>query len=319
MNGPTDSDPADTARSGGAAARQAALEEAALWLARLDSGAADPDAFARWRDADPINAVAFARAAGAWRALEAPSAEAAKPPPARFSRRAAVLALGGLVLAGGGAGLSGRALARERASTGVGERRTVRLAPGAVAEINTDSRLSWRARDGDVSLWLERGEAAVTVAAGAAPVILHAAEAACRLAPGRYNARLKDAHLELLIVDGLARSQGPRDVRAGRGQRLVVRSRTATAGAAPASALDKAAAWPRGELVFDDASLAQAVAEYNRYLEDKLVIGDPAVGRLRIGGRFTSAHADDFLAALQAALPVRARRTADGVLLEPAK
>lgn len=320
MKGRTDTDSEDAVPSAGAAAREAALEEAALWLARLDSGAADPAAFARWRDADPTHAVAFARVAGAWRSLEAPAAPIAKAPAPRLSRRAAVLALAGLAAAGGSLGVSGRVLARERASTGVGERRAVRLAPGAFVEINTDSRLSWRARGGGVTLWLEKGEAAMMVGPGAEPVILNAARAVCRLAPGRYNVRLRDDRLELLTLDGLARSEGLRVVRAGRGERLVVRAGgSVSVGVAPPAALDTAAAWPRGEVVFDNVSLAQAAAEYNRYLDEKLIVADPEVGRQRIGGRFTSARPDDFLVALEAALPVRARRTTEGVRLEPAK
>ena len=57
----------------------------------------------------------------------------------------------------------------------------------------------------------------------------------------------------------------------------------------------------------------------NRYLERKIVIVDPAIGRLRIGGRFTSSDPTDFLAALEVVLPVRARRDQQAHLLTAAE
>lgn len=307
--------------AGGAGRARAAMDEAALWLARLDSGTADRTAFERWRAADPAHAVAFARVAAAWTALDDPAVVVTAPVPRRragLSRRAAILGLGGLAVAAAGAGVSGRVLARERVVTGVGERRTVRLDADARFEMNTDSRLSWRTRKAGPEVWLERGEVAVSVDPHGAGVVVHAADSAWRLGPGRYNLRLEGGRLELLALEGRAEGRG--GVGAAKGQQLVVReSGAAMTRPAPAAAVDRAAAWTHGEIVFDDAPLSDAVREYNRYLERKLRIDDPAVARLRIGGRFTSADPSDFLSALQTVLPVRAHRTKDGVLLTRAE
>ena len=101
-------------------------------------------------------------------ALAAPAVVTTQPPRrAGLSRRAMVLSLGGAALAAAGAGMSSRVLARERVATGVGERRTIRLAADARADLNTDSRLSWRVREAATEAWLERGESAIAVSPGA--------------------------------------------------------------------------------------------------------------------------------------------------------
>lgn len=311
-----DSGLAADAPAGSARRAAEAMDEAALWKARLDSGSADAAAFERWRAADPAHAIAFARVSAAWSALDGtPAVLAAPPVRAGLSRRAALLSFGGLAVAAAGVGLSGRVLARERAQTRVGERRTLRLAPGARVDLNTDSRLSWRAAGGRVTLWLERGEIAVDARAGGDAVYVRGAGVEWRLAPGRYNARLDDDRLELTTLDGAAESRKPRPVRLTRGERLILRDGVVSTGKAPGPALARATAWPQGEIVFEDAPLEEAVAEYNRYLDRKLTIADSRIAGLRIGGRFTSSDPSDFIAALEAVLPVRAQSSGAGVVL----
>lgn len=321
MKAPPQSDPGSAADLPAGAARRvaAAMDEAGLWLTRLDSGTADPEAFERWRAADPAHAIAYARVAAAWSALDDTPPVLAAPARTGLSRRAALMSFGGLALAVAGVGVSGKVLAREQARTGIGERRTIRLAPGARLDLNTDSHVFWRVGPDGVTLWLERGEIAVSAAAGAGVVHVRGEGVEWRLAPGRYNARLDDGRLELTTLDGVAESRKPRPVRLTRGERLILRDGVVSTGEAPGSALARATAWPQGEIVFEDAPLEEAVAEYNRYLERKLTIADPAIARLRIGGRFTSSDPSDFLAALQAVLPVRAESSGAGVVLTRAR
>lgn len=318
MKEPPESDSGFAADTPAGTARRAteAMDEAALWMVRLDSGSADAAAFERWRAADPAHVVAYARVAAAWSALDATPAVVAAPPWRRgLSRRAALMSFGGLAMAAAGVGVSGKVLAREQAKTGVGERRTIRLAPGARVDLNTDSHVFWRAGPDRVTLWLERGEIAVSAAAGAGAVHIRGEGVEWRLAPGRYNARLNDDRLELTTLDGVAESRKPQPIRLMRGERLILRNGVVSTGEAPRPVLARATAWPQGEIVFEDASLEEAVAEYNRYLERKLTIADPQIARLRIGGRFTSSDPSDFLAALQAVLPVRAQSSGAGVTL----
>ena len=75
----------------------------------------------------------------------------------------------------------------------------------------------------------------------------------------------------------------------------------------PALDLKSALGWRRGVLVFRHATLADAVAEFNRYNDEKLVIGDPSIARLGIHrGTFRTADVALFSRMVQEALGLRA-------------
>ena len=71
---------------------------------------------------------------------------------------------------------------------------------------------------------------------------------------------------------------------------------------------DSVAAWRKGRISFDDTPLAQAVAEFERYGNTGLVVHDPAVGALRVGGSFDLRRIGTFAQALPQLLPVRLER-----------
>jgi transmembrane sensor len=65
----------------------------------------------------------------------------------------------------------------------------------------------------------------------------------------------------------------------------------------------------------DGESVTQAVDEFNRYRGQPMVIGDQRLAPLRIGGRFRIDESQQFLAALEQSLPIRAVRNSDGSVL----
>ena len=73
--------------------------------------------------------------------------------------------------------------------------------------------------------------------------------------------------------------------------------------------------WRTGFIVFRDTSLADAVADFNRYTNRKIVIEDPAIANIRIGGNFRSDNADAFLSLIQTGFPVRAEQHSDRIVL----
>ncbi|MGC1303388.1 MAG: FecR domain-containing protein, partial [Caulobacteraceae bacterium] len=210
--------------------------------------------------------------------------------------------------------------ARARAETAVGERRSVMLADGTHVELNTDTALAWRLKRDVRQLWLERGEAALSVAADRGrPFLLSANHTDTRLWPGQFDARLRGDSLDLAILSGRAQLQPRRALfttAIGRSQ-----AGTAAGGSGPSGLLitdtgvvDRglsdidlraAVSWRRGEIVFDGEPLAGAVEEYNRYLTRKLVIGDRRLAGLRLDGRFPTSNPDGFLTVLNQAFGVR--------------
>jgi transmembrane sensor len=308
--------------------RETALAAAALWRAQLDCGSADPAEFERWRAADPAHAIAFARISSTWASLEdvaLPGVEtmpvdeqpAAKASAVLSRRRAIAVFAGAATLAAVGL-TAHHSLAREAARTSTGERRSLNLPQAVRLDMNTATAISWRASQQLVNLWLEHGEIAVRVAT---TVVLSFPETnpfEALLSAGWYNARSLDHALELTVMRGSAQvrcADRKKVIAVRHGESLFSASGATALQVASAQALDAIEAWQRGEVLFQDTPLSAAVAEYNRYLQRKLVILDPEVGQLRIGGRFTSADVTDFLRALEVTLRVTSVQSNGNVVL----
>jgi transmembrane sensor len=297
------------------------LREAAQWLARVDLGTMDLQAFERWRAEDPRHALAFIRVSDAARRAATDGAEAPAVKRSRKidpTRRGAIAAGLAIFSLGSGALVAGKVAARDRASTPVGGMRQIDLADTGALTLNTDSAASWKSGHDGLRLWLERGEIALDVVAGASPVHLKGGSAGARLGPGRYNARLREGLLDLVVlrgevsVEGFAASasapmRGPAAV-ALTPERPLARS---------LSEQDIAAtlAWRSGEILFVDEPLSSAIEEYNRHLVRKIVIADPQLGGLRVGGRFVADDPSAFLRALQTTMDVRVTPSEQALLL----
>ena len=78
--------------------------------------------------------------------------------------------------------------------------------------------------------------------------------------------------------------------------------------------LDRARSWKDGQLVFEGESLDFVVAEFNRYLDPRIVIADPTLSRIRLGGRFTTTNPNDLLTALHASFGIRSQRSENGAI-----
>lgn len=301
-------------------------DEAAAWLAALDAGSADVAAFETWREADIRHAVAFAEVAGTWRAMdglrvahgEVQRARPARPgnpisadpigaerPSRRHVLRAAA-SIAAVAMAGGGAAY--RATARDMAVTRIGQRKTIAATPGLSLDLNTDSCVYWKSGTA-ARLWLERGEVAIRLAADCRLELLTPG-GRFQLEPGAYNARLRGAGCELAVLagsitDGSAARVTPGEVALATNGQINLHPRDS-------ADFGRITAWQRDTLVLNGESLDYALAEMNRYLPNKIVIGDPALSRLRLGGTFATTNPSEFLQALRSSFGVRATVGANG-------
>lgn len=308
-------------------------EQAIAWLVALDCGTADERAFHAWRDADPRHAAAFAQVAATWRRtadprlpamLDTPASDTAPQPdeaeqatPRGWSRRAVA---GGAVAALVGLGGAGALLAwprRAYAATAVGERRTVRLPDGSHATLNTDTRVSWRVR-GAREFWIEQGEAALFVREAEAPFRIYSDAIDARLSGGRFDLRVAPNGGRLLVLAGRAAAayRGTRAETVQAGSALAVDSRGAARVAVLSpDALAAATAWQNGRILFNGMPLDRALAEFNRYLPEKIVLQESALGSTRLGGEFLIEDPDSFLVALHDSFEIDHRREGNQILL----
>jgi transmembrane sensor len=73
--------------------------------------------------------------------------------------------------------------------------------------------------------------------------------------------------------------------------------------------------WREGFVVFHGTPLADAAEEFNRYNTRKLVIGDPGIAHLRVGGQFRWSNEEAFVRLIEQVFPVRSEVRDTGIVL----
>ena len=310
-------------------AAEALSEQAAAWFARLHSADVTPEdraAFDLWMEA-PHNAVAYARAEATWERTErlqaTPSRAAARSRAAAaplWTRRAAAIGVLGL---GGVAGWRWFN-AHDVFETALGERKRATLSDGSIVELNTGTRLEVDFSATLRAVRLIAGEALFQVAKDAArPFVVAAGEAQVRAVGTAFNVRLREHLVEVTVTEGVVQIGGKQagPVAAPRHARKLAAGQGAVVGPGAVAevplgpeALQRRVAWCDGVIELRGETLEQAVAEFNRYRIEKLVVGDPELAGLRIGGTFGVLEADKFLGALRSGFKVRTVEGAGGTI-----
>jgi transmembrane sensor len=295
-------------------------DNADAWVARMDAGPLSQDAqasFDSWIAADPRHHGAFLRAEAIWtrldraRALGGDFVVADRPALRRSALRRVVPA--GLALAASIALLFFVAVERRdlagEVTTAIGEMRRIQLADGSTVEINTATHLNIEFDAQQRRVVLTEGEATFHVAHGQPrPFIVVTPYGTVRAVGTAFNIRLEPQRAAVLVTDGTiavapvpdaqdAMPAEPHMVSAGN-KVLVMRALVDVRAAVP-SDVARTLAWQGGGLSFEGETLAEAVAEFNRYNGKRMTLLDPSLAALRIGGYFRTSDVDAFLAALR--------------------
>lgn len=304
---------------------------AATWAARVDRGPLsneDQAALEAWAAQDPRRAGAYAKALAVNAYLDraaglgsdfAPAAH----PVARAADRRRLLATGGLLAAAsvvGAVGYGALSL-KGRVTTAKGDIRRAPLTDGSAVTLNTDTAIR-TAFDGRMRrVDLLRGEALFDVAKDPArPFVVVAGDVRVRAVGTSFSVRAHaDGQVGVIVREGVVevwRGAEGKPVRLAAEHAMQV----AVAGAlAPASvgapAVDRAMAWRQGQIDLDGLTLGQAVDEFARYSDRRIVIDDPSIARLKMTGLFSASDPDGFAKAAALSLGLQARTEADGVRL----
>jgi transmembrane sensor len=322
-------------------------EEAAAWTWRLDSAdvsASDQRAFDAWVRQDPRHRRAMDEMSKAWKSLDglaeakrgekiATFTDAAERAPThgRHSWWYAVAATIAVAIAGVAWLRQGSEV--QILATAVGQQRNVTLIDGSVVTLNTNTILETDLTRRVRQLYLRKGEAHFQVAHDRSrPFLVHAGDAVVRAVGTEFEVRLRtDQHVDVVVNEGRVEVQAPAapqqapDSRTRPAGLTTVRALNAGEQLSTASAdyaivpvsqqqLSSELAWREGAIIFEGQPLSQAVSEIERYTDARIVVSDPRVAALRVGGRFRTDDVQGFLDGLQAALPVTIRRTADGLV-----
>jgi transmembrane sensor len=289
---------------------------AAAWLLRREEdgwSAGDGAQLEAWLDADPRNRIAFYRMQFGWQKVDRLAAlrEPGVPTRVHSSRRwwgrrgfgpgfaiAASLALGAIIVWQLGL------LERHTYTTAVGARSEVPLADGTKIELNTDTRLRAEVNANSRTVWLENGEAYFDVAHDATrPFVVHGGTRDITVLGTKFSVRREGDRVEVVVVEGRVRvddlSASPDSTMViTRGDIAVSQGVVLKVTHSEEHAVDELS-WRRGMLTFNEMTLVDAAAEFNRYNHKQLVVVDPRAAGVHIGGSFDATNVEAFVRLLR--------------------
>jgi transmembrane sensor len=213
-------------------------------------------------------------------------------------------------------------------ATNVGGMQSVVLQDGTRVDLNTGSEIKARFTGRQREIVLTHGEALFTVVHRTNwPFSVRAGGATIHAVGTKFSVRLReDDETDVLVIEGriaiegrggaaaenVPDSQGitPFALIVSAGESIAMNSTTVLARTTLSpTTLKRRTAWTDGWIWFFKDPLPQAVAEFNRYHREQLVLVDPALASLEIGGRFRSTDLDSFVATLEHSFDVRAMST----------
>jgi transmembrane sensor len=197
--------------------------------------------------------------------------------------------------------------------TAKGQTRTVQLAPGVSAELNTLTRIALRKDVGPGAFELLAGEALVSIDKDS-PVSIFAQGGETAAARARLSLRCLDGEVRVSCLEGRASIRS-----AGRtidlpGRFSVTYDHKRLAAPAPIDP-ETEGAWRRGLLVFRDERLADVIEEINRYRAGRIVIASASLRDRRVNGTFQTDRIDQVVDQLRLAYGVSATSLPGGVVL----
>jgi transmembrane sensor len=198
--------------------------------------------------------------------------------------------------------------------TGVGENRKVVLQDGSTVQLNTDSHVQMTFAHDRREARLTRGEARFDVQYDAQRSFdVIAPCGTVRALSTQFVVYVRpNGTCDLIVEAGRVRATGgAAEQQLVTAREMAFISRDIDLRQLTGAELRQRLAWVHGLLMFENTRLADAVAQFNRYNTTQLVLGDPSLEDLAIGGRFIATRARTFAAALRA-VRIKAVESANG-------
>ena len=213
-------------------------------------------------------------------------------------------------------------------TTTVGERLVVTLLDGSQVTLDTQSqlRVAWSKRERNMQL--VRGQALFEVAKDPArPFVVEARNQRLVALGTAFDVRVEDRQMKVTMIEGTVRVEPATATPDSRttppspariltaGEQLVVDAHSEDY--IHQTDPDRATSWRRGQIIFDDTRLADAVGELNRYSETQIVLADPTLADLRLSGAFATRRPNVFVEAVTSYFAVAvASRDSQSIVLK---
>jgi transmembrane sensor len=207
--------------------------------------------------------------------------------------------------------------------TPIGSHRTLTLGAGIRIDLNTDTHVRVEVTGGSQEVTLDRGEAFFQIrheARGRFTVqvdqlMISDSEASFDV----Y--RRNDGRISILVTEGRVhlkrRCRSVSDPMLPRLPEEVVMGERITVGREVVTEnlnlkiTSPEPAWIDGYMIFSGESLTDIVEEFNRYNPERLVIADPSIAPLRIGGGWRTTEVEQFIANLRGLFGIRSTRSVE--------
>jgi transmembrane sensor len=198
-------------------------------------------------------------------------------------------------------------------TTNTGERLAVTLADGSKVTLNTATQLNIAFSKADRVVRLLQGQALFEVAKDKMrPFVVQTQNGRFVAVGTAFDVYIDQTEVKVTMLDGTVRAESidpsaPSRVTVTAGEQLTAdshfdfRIRRVNA--------QRETSWRRGQLIFDDTPLREAIEELNRYSSTHIVVADPKVAELRLSGTFSTEGSRAFVEAVTAYFPIQAEHT----------
>lgn len=210
--------------------------------------------------------------------------------------------------------------------TGPGGLSRVFLSDGSAVTMNAATEMRVRFTAARRSITLVRGEAHFSVTHDAhRPFEVHARDRIVVAVGTAFDVRLDSRQgVEVTVTEGRVALLGdpdappqtgePRLQTITSGQDALLTAREVVVQRIDSTEIARRLAWERRELSFQGQTLSQAVAEFDRYTNRRIVIDDPSITALEVGGDFRALDVASFVAALDRTFGISSRVTPHGTI-----
>jgi transmembrane sensor len=322
--------------------------EACAWIAQLDGGEPsneDLDAFREWMQRSPLHREEIKRLSALWGDLNILT-ELAVPrrKPSRilsyfFNLRAAAAVVAVLMSAYmlWPRGHAPAGVEWPLYATAIGERKPLTFSDGSKVLLNTESRIQVEYTAQKRVVRLLQGEAYFEVAHNPVrPFLVYAGVNVVRAVGTAFSVHVQRRDVSVVVTQGAVELSSMPDavssarvstssrhtvklvaIRAGQGA-TVDEHVEAIETIEPAEVTRKLS-WREGVLSFSGEPLEQVVEEVSRYTSVSIVISDPRIRNVAIGGYFKAGETEAMFEALETSFGVRVTRVNDRLVYLAAK
>ncbi len=213
-------------------------------------------------------------------------------------------------------------------ATTVGERAEYLLSDGTNISMNTDSNVLVD-YSGDLRIvTLQKGEVTFDVAKNPnRPFVVYAGEGMVWAVGTSFNVRYTSLDVDVTVTEGIikvfadvakesfrpkfvtkhTKTNHPEQKEAivEAGQRVTFRNTIGPASTIESEVIEQKLAWQKGALIFNGETLEQVIDEISRYTDKKLVIVDPKIKNIRVGGHYKTDDVNGLLDTLSKGFDIK--------------